>query len=81
MKVHLQLFSIARDLAGFQDRIVELKGPANADSIIDLLARSDPRFKEWKGSLRLAVNLHYVSGNHPLSDGDEVAVIPPVSGG
>lgn len=81
MKVHLQLFSSARDLAGFQEKVVELKEPANADSIIDLLVGTDLRFREWKGRLRLAVNLHYVSGNYPLADGDEVAVIPPVSGG
>ncbi|HXG37433.1 MAG TPA: MoaD/ThiS family protein, partial [Bacteroidota bacterium] len=41
----------------------------------------NPKFEQWKSSLRLAVNLEYVNSDHPLQDGDEVAVIPPVSGG
>ncbi len=81
MKIHLQLFAVARDLAGFREKVVEIDAPASADSIIDILAGIDPRFGQWRTSLRLAVNLRYVPGDHILHEGDEVAVIPPVSGG
>lgn len=81
MRIHIQLFSVAKEMAGFQSRTVEMRDPARAGSVVDYLAGENPDFIGWKRSLRLAVNLEYVSENHPLRDGDEVAVIPPVSGG
>ena len=36
---------------------------------------------EWESFIRFAVNQEYVSSDHPLQDGDEVALIPPVAGG
>lgn len=81
MKVRVRLFSVARDIAGFHDRMIELRSSSTAGSVIEMLAESNPRFTEWRRSLRIAVNQHYVSDDHPLSEGDEVAVIPPVSGG
>jgi molybdopterin converting factor small subunit len=41
----------------------------------------DPRFTDWGTAMRLAVNQEYVGNDHPLQAGDEVGVIPPVSGG
>ncbi len=81
MKVRLKLFSVARDLAGFHEQDVELDQQAVASSVLDALIRQNSQFRDWKPSLRLAVNHEYVQGNHPLQEGDEVAVIPPVSGG
>ena len=46
----------------------------------DLCARF-PRLADYRGSLMYSVNAEYVPADHPLADGDEVAFIPPVSGG
>ncbi|KPK21849.1 MAG: hypothetical protein AMJ76_01575 [Dehalococcoidia bacterium SM23_28_1] len=46
----------------------------------DLCARF-PRLANHSASLMYGVNAEYVSADHPLGDGDEVAFIPPVSGG
>jgi len=46
----------------------------------DLCARF-PRLADYSGSLMYSVNADYVPADYPLSDGDEVAFIPPVSGG
>ncbi|MEX0601952.1 MAG: MoaD/ThiS family protein, partial [Bacteroidota bacterium] len=70
-----------RDLGGFDEREVELDGPGNAASVLEYLTRQNPAFSGWRSSLRLAVNREYVPTTHPLQEGDEVAVIPPVSGG
>jgi molybdopterin synthase catalytic subunit len=75
------LFSIAKDLAGFGEETIELAPSAIASDVLEYLAGKDPRFHEWRGALRVAVNQQYVHDAHTLSDGDEVAVIPPVSGG
>ncbi|MCI0706988.1 MAG: MoaD/ThiS family protein [Ignavibacteriae bacterium] len=81
MNITLKLFSIAKDLAGFDERQVQFNEGDRAEAVLRHLAGLNPRFEQWHSSVRLAVNLEYVSNNHPLQDGDEVAVIPPVSGG
>ena len=81
MKIHVRLFSVARDLAGFETRTVDVEPPATAGSVLRHLAAIHPGFDEWKSSIRMAVNCEYVHETHRLNEGDEVAVIPPVSGG
>lgn len=81
MNITLKLFSLAKDLAGFEERPLNLNDGASAEAVVQYLAQVNPKFEQWKQSLRLAVNYEYVSHQHPLRDGDEVAVIPPVSGG
>lgn len=81
MKVTLRLFSIAKDLAGFDQREVDLPSGSGAGAVLDVLIEIHPQFAGLRPSLRLAVNREYVPEGHPLHPGDEVAVIPPVSGG
>ncbi|MEK6565911.1 MAG: molybdopterin converting factor subunit 1, partial [Bacteroidota bacterium] len=81
MKVRVKLFSIAKDLAGFEETVVEIPSGSSAEIVLDQLIARNPRFVDWKPSLRLAVNQEYVRNEHLLSENDEVAVIPPVSGG
>jgi len=79
--IRLKLFSSARDLAGFDERLVEVPPDSTSEAVFKLLIRQNPQFERWKPSIRIAVNLEYVNNQHLLHDGDEVAVIPPVSGG
>ena len=81
MKVRLKLFSIAKDLAGFDEREVELSASPNVAHVSALLISINPQFNAWSKSLRFAVNQEYVETTHTLRENDEVAVIPPVSGG
>jgi molybdopterin synthase catalytic subunit len=81
MKVTLRLFSVARELAGFREQSMELPAGSRADHVLEILERSNPAFGGWKHSIRIAVNQEYVPNNHLLREGDDVAVIPPVSGG
>jgi sulfur-carrier protein len=81
MNIKLKLFSIAKDLAGFEERVLHLQEGASAEAVLDELELLDPRFSDLCSSVRVAVNYTYVTNDHLLHDGDEVAVIPPVSGG
>ncbi len=81
MRVTVRLFSIARDLGGFEDQDFQLLPGSRAGDVLDELGKRNPKFNEWRSSIRLAVNQEYVTNDHALCDGDEVAVIPPVSGG
>jgi molybdopterin synthase sulfur carrier subunit len=81
MRIKLRLFSIAKDLAGFEEKDIALDSGATPEHVLEILSEHNKTFERWKTSLRFAVNYEYVSNDHPLNDGDEVAVIPPVSGG
>lgn len=79
--VNVKLFAIARDLTGRRELTLSLPHESSVTHLLESLIGSHPRLLEWKGFLRFAVNRQYVSAETILNDGDEVAVIPPVSGG
>lgn len=81
MKITLRLFSVAGDLAGFREQTMDVPAGSRTGHVLEILLRRNPRFAEWQHAMRFAVNQEYVSDDHPLRDGDDVAVIPPVSGG
>jgi molybdopterin converting factor subunit 1 len=81
MRVNILFFGSARDLTGFEREQVEI---APGESVGDLQARYEgrfPRLREMAGSLLAAVNQEMADRSCVLQDGDEVAFMPPVSGG
>jgi molybdopterin synthase sulfur carrier subunit len=81
ISVHVKLFAVAKDLAGTSESTLSLQDNAQAAAVLDHFLKVNSRFEDWKDHLRVAVNSEYVDLNQPLHDGDEVAIIPPVSGG
>ncbi|MGH2569390.1 MAG: MoaD/ThiS family protein [Bacteroidota bacterium] len=81
MNITLKLFSLAKDLAGFEERPLNVDDGVPAEVVLQYLTDLNPQFNRWKSSICLAVNYEYVPADHLLREGDEVAVIPPVSGG
>ncbi|MBM4162064.1 MAG: molybdopterin converting factor subunit 1 [Ignavibacteria bacterium] len=81
MTIRLRLFAVAKDLAGFHEKHIELPDASTAGDVLAHLANIDSRFSRWGSCMRLAVNQEYVGPDHKLCHDDEVAVIPPVSGG
>ena len=81
MTIRVKCFAIARDLAGFAEREIELPEAATAGDALDAVVADAPALKPNADRLALAVNLEYVGRSHALNDGDEVALILPVSGG
>ena len=73
MRVTVRLFAGLRERAGWSEREVEASTVGDVWLALDL--------GEEPAGLLYAVNLEYAERSAPLSDGDEVAVIPPVSGG
>ena len=74
MGVHVKLFAGLRERAGWSER--DLDGVDRVGGVWPALDLGD----EPEGLL-YAVNKEYADRDHPLADGDEVALIPPVSGG
>lgn len=81
MTIRLLLFALYRDLVGAESVELSLEPGATAGAAVSA-ARS------WGGAWAtlpedpvVAVNLEYVDASHALTDGDEVALLPPVAGG
>ncbi|ARS35841.1 molybdopterin converting factor subunit 1 [Pontibacter actiniarum] len=80
MKVHVLAFGIARDIFGGSSADVEVKEGATVQELRAALEAKYPRLKQLT-SFMMAVNNEYATGECVLQQRDEVAVIPPVSGG
>ncbi|MDO8643671.1 MAG: MoaD/ThiS family protein [bacterium] len=76
MKIKLRLFSTLRDQAGFDEKEIETSAPRLVREFF-----SDYFDDKYLSFVRAAINCEYVSHDTPVCDGDEVAFIPPVSGG
>ncbi len=81
MKISLQLFARARDLAGTSPITLDLPDDATVDSLRQALLAEYPQLKDLSESLLWAVNHEYVTSQHQISPQDSVACFPPVSGG
>ena len=79
-RIVVKFFGPARDLAGMEEIELNAKDGECVGGVAGILAERYPKLGEAKG-IRLAVNRSYVALDYTLSEGDEVAVIPPVSGG
>src|SRR5689334_18725823 len=81
MKVSVLFFGASHDITGCEQERIEL---ADGQALGDLRRQYESRFPELRemgGSLLTAVNQEIRAGSWPLQDGDEVAFLPPVSGG
>ena len=75
------LFSVLRQRIGEGSLTLDLETPATGADLLDLLQAQYPVIADYRTVLRLAVNQEYVPETVTLADGDEVALITPVSGG
>jgi len=81
MRIKVAFFAAAREATGHREILLDFDSSVTAAALLDRLSEQFPSLKDIAKSFRVAVNYEYVDGNHPLKDGDEVAMIPPVSGG
>jgi len=82
MRVRLLLFAAARERAGKSEISLEVTGEqARAADVLAAAVRSEPGLAAIAAQLRVAVNHAFVDGAAMVREGDEVALLPPVSGG
>jgi len=81
IKVRVLFFGAARDAVGHEQIEVELESPVNAEGARAKLLSDYPSLQRFGKSLLFAVNQEYAQNDRELSEGDELAVFPPVSGG
>lgn len=75
------LFSVLREKIGAEQVTVRLPTPATGADLLDALSEAHPQLVPYRQVIRLAVNEAYAEADVPLQEGDEVALITPVSGG
>jgi molybdopterin synthase catalytic subunit len=81
MQIKVLFFGVTRDLTGLQEEQAEIPEGANLEGLWDRYAARFPRLSDLSSVLLLAVNQEIADRASRLQDGDEVAFLPPVSGG
>ena len=81
LKVKLIFFATCRDITGVKEMDYEVDDQATLSELKKQLYVEHPKLKPLEKTLSFAVNTEYVGDSVRLCCGDEVAFIPPVSGG
>ncbi len=81
MRVRVLFFGRLREVAGCVEDWAEVAAGARVEDVFAQYAKAAPRVAEFRGSLAASVNEEYAGWDAALKDGDEVAFLPPVSGG
>jgi len=81
VRVTVKLFARLRDIAGTSDLVRQVPPGTTIRALWRDLAAEFTDFTAYERSISAAVNADYARMDDPLSDGDEVAFLPPVSGG
>ena len=81
MRVTIRLFARLTDIAGTAELGRDVPPGATVGSLWQQLGAEFPEMSRYDRSISTAVNADYARMDEPLHDGDEVAFLPPVSGG
>jgi molybdopterin converting factor subunit 1 len=81
MRVRLLYFGIVRERLGIGEESFDVPAGTTVEGLVKSLSEKHGDLATGVDKIRMAVNLEYVESHHELRDDDEIAVIPPVSGG
>ena len=81
MKIRVLFFGVVKDLAGKPGETVDLPEGARVREVLSYYARTAPGIQPMVPSLAISVNREYSGADRVLLEGDEVGLLPPVSGG
>lgn len=79
--VTAKLFAGVSEVVGQRELAIDLEPGATVESAFATIAAAHPAVAAMRGTLRFAVNREFAEADRALTDGDELALIPPVSGG
>jgi MoaE-MoaD fusion protein len=81
MRVRVLFFGQLKEITGVAQEDAELSDGARVEDVFERYGRRFPKLIGFRTSIAASVNQEYASWRAPLSSGDEVAFLPPVSGG
>lgn len=79
--VRARFFARLREQAGTEAEGIEVPQGSSVADVYEMLRRKHPSLESNRAAVRAAVNQEFASWDAVVSEGDEVAFIPPVSGG
>jgi sulfur-carrier protein len=79
--VTVKLFAAYQEAYQVSELICEFPDGTPVSAVCDRLIAEHPELSQWRDITRFGVNLIFVEPDTPLQNGDEVVLIPPVSGG
>lgn len=81
VRIKVLFFGTLKDHTGIAEESIEVSPGATSTSVFDSYAARCPALETHRASIAAAVNQQFVRRQTPLNDGDELAFLPPVSGG
>jgi molybdopterin converting factor subunit 1 len=81
MKVRVRCFAAAREIVGSGELLIDVPDGSTLCQLFEQIRRQFPTLQGLAGSLLFAVNREFAPLDKRLAPDDEVALIPPVSGG
>jgi len=79
--VTVKLFAAYQEAYGRSELVLQLSPQTSVATVLEQLIAEHPELQKWQNITRFGVNLQFVSPETLLEDGDELVMIPPVSGG
>jgi molybdopterin synthase catalytic subunit len=81
MRVRVLFFGRLKDIVGKSEENAELSDGARVEDLFERYGRGFPDLAKFRASVVASVNQEFAEWRAPLAAGDEVAFLPPVSGG
>lgn len=79
--ITVKLFAAYQEAYNLTELVLEFPHGTPVQAVCDRLISEHPELAKWRDVTRFGINLAFVEPDTPLKDGDEVVLIPPVSGG
>lgn len=79
--VTVKLFAAYQEAYGVPELGLKFPPQTSVSAVLDTLITEHPELEQWRNLTRFGLNLQFVEPDAILQEGDEVVLIPPVSGG
>lgn len=81
MRIRVLVFGQLKDIFGRQEDALDVPPGTRLSDLMARYAQQFPRFKPMAGSIACSINREYATASAVLHEGDEIGLLPPVSGG
>jgi molybdopterin synthase sulfur carrier subunit len=79
--VTVKLFAAYQEACGVSELVLDFPHGTTVAAVCDRLINQHPELDQWRNLTRFGINFQFVQPDTPMEHGDEVVLIPPVSGG
>jgi len=81
MNVRAEFYSRLKEIVGASALELSLPENSTVNDLFEQLKESYPQMRDFEKSVLFGIGVEFVDRNHPLNEGDTIAIMPPVQGG